>query len=39
MTEGSEQSTKSPKVGYSHIQAIWVCATVKGLVFRQIRLG
>ena len=25
--------------GYSHIQAIWVCAAVKDMVFKQFSLG
>ena len=25
--------------GYCHIWAIWVCATVKGMVFKQFTLG
>ena len=25
--------------GYSHIHAIWVCATVKGMVFKLFSLG
>ena len=25
--------------GYSHIKAIWVCATVKDMVFKQFSLG
>ena len=29
----------SPGWGYSHIQAIWICAAVKGMVFKQFSLG
>ena len=25
--------------GYSHMYAIWVCAAVKGMVFKQFSLG
>ena len=25
--------------GYSHIQATWVCAAVRGMVFRKFSLG
>ena len=29
----------SPGGGYCHIWAIWVCAAVKGMVFKQFTLG
>ena len=29
----------SPRGGYCHIWAIWVCAAVKGMVFKQFTLG
>ena len=29
----------SPRGGYSHIHAIWVCAAVKGMVFKLFSLG
>ena len=28
-----------PGGGYSHIHAIWVCAAVKGMVFKLFSLG
>ena len=28
-----------PPGGYFHIWAIWVCAAVKGMVFKQLTLG
>ena len=36
----SNTSTKQyPGGGYSHMYAIWVCAAVKGMVFKQFSLG
>ena len=29
----------SPRGGYCHVWAIWVCAAVKGMVFKQFTLG
>ena len=29
----------APGGGYFHIWAIWVCAAVKGMVFKQFTLG
>ena len=28
-----------PRGGYPHMYAIWVCAAVKGMVFKQFSLG
>ena len=34
-----EESFREDPGGYYHIWAIWVCAAVKGMVFKQFTLG
>ena len=35
VTQSVKRCAPREGVGYSHIQAIWVCAAVKGMVFKQ----
>ena len=38
-TGRSEMTEVTPGGGYCHIWTIWVCAAVKGIVFKQFTLG
>ena len=38
-TQAGSTQNAVPGGGYCHILAIWVCAAVKGMVFKQFTLG